>query len=134
MARAVPLVARAAGRRGCSSSAAADTSSALTAKYPGAMRAMHWIVGGGMVGTIGAVLAAQQCEKGDPNIGKFMHLHKSLALATSGAVVVRIAVALVSKRPPPVPGHMLEQLGAKLGHLSLYGFMIFMPVSGITMG
>jgi len=95
---------------------------------------LHWVTGTGMIVCVGTVLAAQQCEKGDPNKGKLMHLHKSTALITAAAAAVRLVVVVVSRAPAPIPGSPIMHLLARLGHLALYGFTVVMPVSGIIMG
>ena len=47
----------------------------------------------------------------------------------------RIAVRLASSSPAAVKGaHAIEHMIANASHLALYGFAIFMPVSGVAMG
>ena len=107
---------------------------ALFHRYTVPVRMLHWVTGTGMIVCVGTVLAAQQCEKGDPNKGKLMHLHKSTALITAAAAAVRLVVVVVSRAPAPIPGSPIMHLLARLGHLALYGFTVVMPVSGIIMG
>lgn len=49
-------------------------------------------------------------------------------------LVPRLGLRVMSKLPAHVPGNKLEVLAGQASHLALYGFMIFMPVSGMVMG
>jgi len=91
----------------------------VIAKYPGSLRVLHWVSGAGIVVCVGTVIAAQEAEKGDPIKGRLMHLHKSAALITAGAMVLRVGVRLATRMPPPVPGPKIEQFLGAAGHTAL---------------
>lgn len=58
-------------------------------------------------------------------------LHFMLGISVLLLVVVRLAVRLSSPTPAIVPSPKpLEQLLAKVMHIALYAFMIFMPLAG----
>lgn len=121
------------------SSAASDA--APVEQYAMSARWMHWISGGGMLACVGLVLAAQQLpswKKCTPEQkkqkGDLMFYHKSFGLLTAGILFPRLAIAIMNKRPPLPPGNAIEHALAHLSHFSLYALVIFMPVSGVTMG
>ena len=64
-----------------------------------------------------------------------MFRHKSLGLLSAAFVAPRVAVKLMTKSPPTLPGSsVIEGWMAKASHFALYGFIVGMPVTGITMG
>ncbi len=108
--------------------------------YAKPLRVLHWAYAGGFLAVMGSVLAAQQTT-GDTFLGtkgqtkaKLMNMHKSVAVLLAGAVVPRIGLRLLSKTPKPLPGSFAEHAVANASHTAFYGFMLFMPASGIAMG
>lgn len=63
-----------------------------------------------------------------------MRIHKSFGTLMVALVVPRIALRLATKIPKPLPAPAWQHYAAQAGHVSLYGVMVFMPVSGIAMG
>lgn len=66
-------------------------------------------------------------------------IHKSTGLMVAGLTLPRIALALLARRPGPLPGspgllHSLEHFAASVSHLALYFFMVALPSTGIAMG
>lgn len=100
--------------------------------YSGAVQALHWAMGGGILACFGTVQLAQR-SKGKEK-GMYMMYHKSFALLVAAALPVRLGLRLASKMPKAVPGNTLEVMAGKASHAAMYGFMVFMPVSGIAMG
>ncbi|KAJ3026284.1 UNVERIFIED_CONTAM: hypothetical protein HDU68_005914 [Siphonaria sp. JEL0065] len=106
---------------------------AAPAAYTRSMAALHWGIGGLVLGCVGTVKAAQNTQ--DKQLkAKYMLWHKSLAVLVSVAVPVRLGVRFVSKIPGHIPGPKVIQWLGDAGHLALYGFMIGMPASGLAMG
>eukprot|EP00005_Dracoamoeba_jomungandri_P003019 CAMPEP_0174261048 /NCGR_PEP_ID=MMETSP0439-20130205/11201_1 /TAXON_ID=0 /ORGANISM="Stereomyxa ramosa, Strain Chinc5" /LENGTH=203 /DNA_ID=CAMNT_0015345459 /DNA_START=37 /DNA_END=648 /DNA_ORIENTATION=+ len=102
--------------------------------YPKSIRVLHWAMGTGIIGAIGFVQAAMYTEDKELK-GKLMHLHKSFGLLVGAAVIPRVGIRLMSTSIPKLPtGTLFEHMGATFTHYSMYGFMMFMPVSGIVMG
>lgn len=84
--------------------------------------------------SLGFVLAAQN-TKDKKEKGDYMFYHKSFGLLGFGLLGPRIIVRLISKVPGPVVGaNAVEAIGGKLGHIAMYAFGIFLPVSGVVMG
>ena len=110
------------------------------ARYAKPLRWLHWIMGGGALSCIGLVLLAQdegkkpKGEKDGKKIGFYMKLHKSFGLCMLGLIPIRLAVRLGSQVPPLPAGNALEKIAANLSHAALYGLLVFLPVSGFTMG
>ena len=108
--------------------------------YPTAMKAIHWGMATGIGGCVLFVKIAQQYNfKGNTkedkaNIGYYMRLHKSFGLMMAFLIIPRILVRRGSTLPPPVVGAAWEHMLAKIGHYSLYGFMLLMPITGVAMG
>ena len=66
--------------------------------------------------------------------GRYMFWHKSMGLLMGLCFVPRLAIRLTSKAPKLPEGNALEHGLANISHLTLYGLMAFMPLSGIAMG
>lgn len=101
-------------------------------RYSTASQVMHWTMGASVIGCIGFVQAAQY-TKGKTK-GEMMFYHKSCGTLAMGLLIPRLAVRLASKIPAHLPGSTVEVMIGKVAHLALYGFLIFMPVSGVAMG
>jgi cytochrome b561 len=126
-------VQRAQGR-GLSTPTAATPSMEAPAieVYNGGMQVMHWASGLAVLGCVGFVQAAQY-TKGKTK-GRAMFLHKSFGLLAAILITPRLALRLASTVPKHLPGPTWEVMAANASHLSLYGFLIFMPASGVAMG
>lgn len=80
------------------------------------------------------MLAAQN-TKDKTEKANYMFYHKSFGLLAFGLLGPRLVARLTSKSPGPVVGaSAIEHAGASLSHLAMYGFAIFLPVSGVVMG
>merc|ERR1719330_441388 len=79
-----------------------------------------------------------QVAKDDPEKGKkigwYMNIHKSTALLVLAALIPRVALRLSTAIPGHLPGPAPLQLAGTASHMAMYGFMTFMPVSGVMMG
>jgi cytochrome b561 len=113
-------------------SSTATENSNLPTSYSAPMQIMHWTVGGSIVACVALVNVAQ-FYKGKEKM-EIMFYHKSFGLLAAGLVVPRLLLRAVSKVPAEVPGAMWEVLAAKASHGLLYGFMVFMPLTGVLMG
>lgn len=127
-------------------------------RYSKGLATLHWAIALGTVGCF-VTVKQQQATKVPAEKGMWMWRHKSLGALLAILVPIRIGgtflrahsarvhsrpltparrlsapVALTSRRPPSVSTNMLESIGAKVSHAGLYFIMVFMPVSGITMG
>ena len=122
-----------------------QTSEQMIEKYPSSIQAMHWASGGSMLACVGTMLYVQylpgwkECNV-EEKASKMnaMFLHKSFGTLAGLFLLPRLGVRLATqaakKIPPPPEGHVLEQWAGKLSHFAMYGFIIAMPVTGMTMG
>lgn len=62
------------------------------------------------------------------------NFHKQTGLTILLLAIIRIIWRIIDQYPAPIKSlSMMERSGAKLGHLSLYLFMLSVPLSGILM-
>lgn len=95
---------------------------------------LHWVmavcfllmIGGGLYMSYGSPPKALQFN--------LYQWHKSLGVLLLVAFFVRVVWRL-THTPPALPEHMprLERIGAVLGHLALYAFMLAVPLAGWAM-
>ena len=109
-------------------------------QYAAGIRWLHWLMGISMLTCMGTVKASQWTtgetflgSKGQTK-GTLMMIHKSTAVLVAAMLVPRVLLRLATKAPPAVPGNFFEKLAANISHVSLYGFMLFMPATGLAMG
>ena len=101
--------------------------------YAGPVQAMHWAMGGAVMGCVLFVQLAQNTkDKGKK--GEYMFLHKSCGTLAAGLLVPRLAVRMLTKAPPAFSNNMLERALGMASHGAMYGFLILMPVTGVAMG
>ena len=110
----------------------AAKSGAEDEKYSTGLQIMHWAMAGSVIACVGLVNVAQY-YKGKEKM-ELMYYHKSFGLLSAGLIVPRLMIRFASKIPAPVPGPTWEVMAAHAGHVTLYAFMIFMPITGIAMG
>lgn len=106
------------------------------AAYSYGVQFFHWTMGGALAGAVATVLLAQSTPKEEAEKkGRFMFLHKSCGTLAAMLLVPRLISRAVSKSPIPIPGaHAIEHIAANISHAVMYGFAVFMPVSGVAMG
>eukprot|EP00041_Stephanoeca_diplocostata_P009792 m.152929 g.152929 ORF g.152929 m.152929 type:complete len:283 (-) comp17900_c0_seq1:403-1251(-) len=114
-------------------SAAADGTAVVDPGYSQTLRIFHWAMAAGVIGCFVTVQLAQNAKGKEK--GRIMRIHKSIGVLLLGGIVGRVIAKVASKSPPMLAGNSkIEDLGGKVAHWILYGFMIFMPVSGVAMG
>ena len=113
---------------------------AIEEQYARPLQWVHWLTAAGTITIIGTAKASQWTTgptflgtKGQTK-GTLMTVHKSTAVLMTALFVPRVLLKAVTKAPAALEGSFLEQMAAKIGHASLYGFMAFMPATGIAMG
>lgn len=110
------------------------TGDGLPSSYSTGVQVMHWGMGGSMMACVGLVLAAQN-TKDKKAKGDFMYYHKSFGTLAFALLFPRLAIKLASKSPGPIEGAgTIEILAAKVSHYVMYGFIAFLPISGVVMG
>ena len=101
--------------------------------YSTGVQIMHWGMGICLGGAVSTVLLAQNTKDKEEK-GKYMWIHKSFGTAAAMLIVPRLVFRLTSSAPGPIPGtQAIERILANIGHLVMYGFAIFLPVSGVVM-
>lgn len=112
-------------------------------QYAGGLQWLHWAMAAGFAVTMGTVKLSQWTTADTPwnggrtkgkTKGMLMTIHKSTAVLLTAAIVPRAALKLLTKMPSALPGGTLEHLAANVSHVLLYGFMIWMPATGMAMG
>lgn len=104
--------------------------------YSHGVQFFHWTMGGAIAGAVATVLLAQNTPKEEKEKKtRYMFLHKSCGTLAAMLLVPRLVVRATSASPVAIPGaHAIEHIAATISHVALYGFAIFMPVSGVAMG
>jgi len=92
---------------------------------------MHWLMLALLIAVYACILLHGEFPKSDPMHQTLKTWHFMLGLSVFGLVFLRLAFRLAGSTPriaPPLPPwqHWL----AKLMHLSLYAFMLVMPILG----
>lgn len=101
--------------------------------YDSMAKALHWLMAALIIALWCVGEGFDLLPKGDLR-SQVIGLHKAF-----GVIVIILAVLRLTWRAthtaPALPATMpaWEQLGAKLGHLALYGLMFALPLSGILM-
>lgn len=104
-----------------------------SSRYDPVAKSLHWLMAVLIIGLWGVGLGMEELPKGDLR-SQIIGLHKALGVVVLALVVVRLAWRATHSAPPlPATMPAWEQLGAKLGHLALYGLMIAIPAAGILM-
>ena len=104
-----------------------------SSRYDPVAKSLHWLMAALIIGLWGVGLGMEELPKGDLR-SQIIGLHKALGVVVLALVVVRLAWRATHSAPPlPATMPAWEQLGAKLGHLALYGLMIAIPAAGILM-
>ncbi|NFV78972.1 cytochrome b [Magnetospirillum aberrantis] len=104
-----------------------------SSRYDPVAKSLHWLMAALIIGLWGVGLGMEELPKGDLR-SQIIGLHKALGVVVLALVVVRLAWRATHSAPTlPATMPAWEQLGAKLGHLALYGLMIAIPAAGILM-
>jgi cytochrome b561 len=100
-------------------------------RYSPILIALHWFMFVLLAVVFTTIEIRGQFPRGSDARELVKALHFMLGMSVLLLVVIRLAIRLSSKTPAIVPAPKLwENLLAKLVHLSLYAFMIFMPIAG----
>ncbi|EOD30660.1 hypothetical protein EMIHUDRAFT_423947 [Emiliania huxleyi CCMP1516] len=112
-------------------------------QYAGGLQWLHWAMAAGFAVTLGTAKLSQWTTADTPwnggrtkgqTKGYLMTIHKSTAVLLTAAIVPRVALKLLTRVPAALPGGRLEHLAADVSHGLLYGFMLWMPATGMAMG
>lgn len=103
---------------------------AAAERYNLVARALHWVI----ALLIGGLYLTDQMrdfyDRGSPERHWWLGAHASLGMTVLALTALRLFWRLASKAPKPIPASPMMGLGARLGHLALYGFSFALPLSG----
>ncbi len=100
-------------------------------RYSPILIALHWFMFVLLVAVFVTIEIRGQFPRGSELRELVKALHFMLGMGVLLLVVVRLALRLSSKTPAIVPEPKLwENLLSKVVHITLYAFMIFMPIAG----
>lgn len=100
-------------------------------RYSSLFIALHWFMFVLLVAVFVTMEMRGQFPRGSDARELMKALHFMLGVSVLLLVVIRLALRLSSTTPPIVPAPKpWENALAKLVHISLYAFMLFMPIAG----
>lgn len=90
---------------------------------------LHWVIAALILGNIALIYTTHQLP--DAVQGGLTDLHMSIGLTVLGLVLLRLLWRF-SHRPPPLPAAYApwERAVAHAAHITLYGVMLLLPISG----
>jgi cytochrome b561 len=100
-------------------------------RYSPILIGLHWFMFVLLIAVFATIESRSLFPRGSDPRELVKALHFMLGIVVLLLVVIRLGVRLSSPTPAivPTPG-FIENLLAKVMHLSLYAFMIFMPIAG----
>lgn len=98
--------------------------------YSKAMRHIHLLMGGSLIGSIATVQMARRSEGLEKK--RLMDAHKATGVAMLAAIVLRMLLRLRSPIPERFPGPKVFKLSETLSHYVFYLLMLALPASGMT--
>lgn len=117
-----------------------DSAVKVEEQYAKPLQWMHWLYAGGFVTVLGTVLASKNTTgptflgtKGKTK-GTLMMIHKSTAVVLSVLFFPRLLLRAATTAPKALPISAPEHFAANLSHVTLYGAMVAMPFTGLSMG
>ncbi|WP_350332913.1 cytochrome b [Coralliovum pocilloporae] len=101
------------------------------ARFPLAMRVLHWSMALLLIGLLALGLYIQNIPLEAPNKWDLYPLHRAFGMLAFFLVILRLVVRLKS-RVPALPDTMpwYERIGAKLAQIALYAAMLSVPLFG----
>ncbi|GAA5186496.1 cytochrome b [Ferrimonas gelatinilytica] len=102
-----------------------------TSSYGWISIALHWISALTVFGLFGVGLWMVELTYYSPWYQQAPALHKAVGLLLAATLVLRLLWRIVNPKPEAPRNHSIaERLGARLGHLALYGLMLGVLISG----
>lgn len=100
-------------------------------RYSPIIIGLHWFMFVLLIAVFATIESRSLFPRGSDPRELVKALHFMLGIAVLLLVVIRLGVRLSSPTPAIVPApRFLENVFAKIMHLALYAFMIFMPLAG----
>lgn len=99
-------------------------------QFDGIAKFFHWMMAILIIGMVVMGLLLEEIPRGPFKL-EVMGWHKAIGMTVLGLVILRLLWRLHSPRPRPLSTHTsIEQWGAHLVQMTLYGAMFLMPISG----
>lgn len=100
-------------------------------RYSPILIGLHWFMFVLLIAVFAAIESRSLFPRGSDPRDLVKALHFMLGITVLLLVVIRLGVRLSSPTPAIVPApRSIEKILAKTMHVSLYAFMIFMPIAG----
>jgi len=120
------------------SSSGTINTSVAPARYPLAMRSLHWLMAMGIIGMIVSGWYMAGLDAAMANKYDLYPLHKSFGVLVIVAFAVRLICRIAAVRQDRVPAapsvlRQWEKLSSHAAHMGLYLLMAAVPVSGYVM-
>jgi cytochrome b561 len=101
--------------------------------YDGAQRIFHWTMAVLIIVAMAIGIYASFQTPGTSPRKELLDIHKSIGMTVLVLLPLRLVYRLVVGEPPyGAPLSRFVHLAARLGHISLYGLMLAVPISGYT--
>jgi cytochrome b561 len=106
----------------------------VAARYHPLLVALHWLLAALIVSMLGfGMVSLEAIPNSSPQKVFALKVHMATGMAILALTLVRLAVRLVTRRPPPAAsGHQLLDRAAVLAHYGLYALVILMAASGFA--
>jgi cytochrome b561 len=103
------------------------------AAWPLSLRLIHWASAALVIGALG--LGAWMVDVVQDPAARFdlTQTHKSIGVAALALTVARLCLRALTTAPKPLPAAPPLLLAARAAHVSLYGLLLFLPLSGWLM-
>ncbi len=99
--------------------------------YGSVAKFLHWAIAGLFLAAYIAVYYRHWfTEEKTPENWIALQLHLSVGVSIAVVVALRIIWRITTRLPDNEPGTRLAHIAAQVGHYTLYGVMILMPITG----
>lgn len=102
----------------------------MTDRYPRALRALHWLMGGLILITLLLGLAMSRVPAGSL-MNQLFDLHRSFGLLALGLIILRLWLRFRGPLPPPAPGMTsVQRRVVHAVHHGFYATLVALPLFG----
>jgi cytochrome b561 len=111
----------------------AQSSATEAEVYDSTIRWLHWSMAAGIIPCVALVKLAQDTQD-NVKKGQLMFYHKSIGLTMLGLIFPRLYLSMTRKAPALPNPNVLLQYASLASHKLFYALLVFLPLSGVTMG
>jgi cytochrome b561 len=98
--------------------------------WPPSLRLVHWASAALVVAALGLGTIMVQVVHDPAERFELTQTHKSVGITVLALTIVRLCLRILTDAPKPEPASRFVLLAAKIAHVSLYGLLLVMPLSG----